>query len=272
MADGEDLVYLDGVDLFDLSFYLLTMPGVWGLPEQSFGAFHIPHAPGVILSLNRPDVGAKVLVLQARGKFATTTAAQTAFDTLNDALTDRTVRISYAHATGRSYYGVLSALAVDHFAPLDLPGWVTASLAFLCADPYAVEDTAIVASGIAAERVAIEAGSGPSYLDVVVTGAATTPTVTLRDQAGNAMLTLANAANIAAGDCWHLSALDQLSEKVVTGVTTSNMGDLTITRGTGYPHSFPILLPRNVNRALSSWGTIETSSGTIAVTYAPRWQ
>lgn len=261
---AEDLAYIDGVDVYDLGLELTAMPSVWASASMGWSAISIPQRAGLTLTGELAEVGAKRIVLRAKGKFADASTAETSLHTLRDAVIDRLCGLSFAHATGRSRYGVLDEFAIEHFAPLALPGWVEAELGFLCPDPYAVDDTETTATGIAAERVTIQVGTGPTYPTVTVLGAATTPVLTLRDHGGTSIGTM-TAATLAAGDFWRVTTLDGLSEKSVSGVWSNNLGDLTA----GY--RFPVILPRYANRASSSWPTLETSAGTLSVSYARRW-
>lgn len=264
MGSTPDFVSLDGVDVDDLGLNLTRLPAVFAAPADGYPSIGIPFRPGVTLTTDQPNTSAREILVQALVMDTSAANAETTMQALKDAVSGRLVGIGFDHASGRKYYGVCTDVTGDMAFPDALPGHVSTTLRFLCPDPYAVDDALTTVSGIAAERVQVTVGTGPTYPIITITGAATTPTITLRTHDGESVATM-TAANIAAGDCWRVDTLHGLSEICVSGSWSSNIAALTA----GF--KFPVILPRYAGRSLSSWPTVEVSSGTLAVAYARRW-
>lgn len=258
---------IDGVDVYDLGLELRAMPGIFAPPPSAYPVINLPFRPGFTIGQASPNVAGKRIAFQAIYKGTDAAAAETAFGTLKDAVSDRLCRLSVTHAPLRSWYGVLESFPADQFEPLALPGWVSAPLVFACPDPYAIDDALTVLTGVALERLPVYVGTGPTYVEATVVGPVSFGAIILRDRAGNFIANISMASgSVLPGDYWRVDALTGVSEQSVSGAIASNMD--VISDGS----SFPVAWPKHANRALSSWPTIEATGGTLIVRYRRRWQ
>jgi hypothetical protein len=262
-----DVVYLGGVDADALGLSITGLPDAWSAPPSPWSVLDVPRYAGARLRRETPDIGPRTLVVEGIIRAASAVDAEVALQALKDAVSERSVPIRYGYQADRQYWGVLQSFSSGLFAPGNLGGWASVQLAFLLLDPYAVDIAPTVATGGAAVRVPIALGTGPTYVYAEVLGPATTPVLTYRDHAGqvlgtftsNTTLTDAQALVVDGtdgGDAWIRSA---------SGARAAVLQNVSA----GY--RFPVFSPRDGVRALASFPTIETSAGTVSVTYARRW-
>jgi hypothetical protein len=261
-----DVVYLGGVDANALGLSLTALPGAWSAPATPYATLTVPQYDGVRLTRARPDVGARTIELVGLLRNDTAAAAETAVQTLKDAVLQRLVPIRFGFQPSREYRGVCQAFEADLFAPGNLAGWCRVALSFLLPDPWAVDVTPTALGGAAGVRLPVEVGTGPTWAVVRVEGAATTPTLTYRNYAGTVLGTLAYGDSLAAGDALVVDAVRGGEVTRYTAGTASNGLEDT---AAGF--SFPEFSPRDAVRSASAWPTVETDSGTLTVTYARRW-
>lgn len=263
MSSG--IAYLDGVDWEDLGIELLAIPNLWSAPTSSIARITAPFYHGARFTHNATVAGVRQWQLQAYNRETTDALVETAMQTVKDAVTDRRSKLSFANAPNRGFYGVCEAFNADIHA-LGVPGWSDVGMVFTCDDPFSVDDALTIVSGYTSERVAVQVGSGPTYPYIIVTGAATTPTLTARDYTGKSLGTM-TTTSLDGNDCWIIETVNGgMAWRSNDGVIASDMANLTA----GY--TFPVFSPRDGNRALSLWPTLETSAGTIEVRYARRWR
>lgn len=270
MAAG--IVSLDGVDADALGLALKgALPGVFPSPDTTYPVADVPYFDGAWLSSDRGRVGARVLTLDGMIMQDTLADAEDAMQALKDAVSDRLVGIAFDHADGRAYYGVNQSCTAQIFQEgQGTLGWLSVSLTFLCPDPYAVDLAPFVHSGVAADRVPVLVGTGPTYGEYLITamGASVTdPVLTLRDHAGNALGTLETDITIADGDWLRVRNIDGLElTKSVSGTVTS-ADDVLLA---GY-HDL-IVSSRDGDRLAESWPTVEVDEGYLTVTGWRRWR
>lgn len=270
-----DLAYLDGVDVDTLNLKLTGMPSAFGGLNASYPTLSLPQKHGVTIGRSTPDIGPRLVMIEGHNAVQSTMAlADAIVSTLKDSVKDKQTQIRFGHTPTRAYYGVATDFlgTPKYDGRQGTLGWASLRIPFLCDDPYAIDLTPTIVTGIAGERVPVPHGDGPTWCDLYVVGG-TNAIVTLRRHDGNPINGSASATTIgwtltsAAGDYVHIATLDGLKvTKSVSSVITTNMSVLTA----GY--TAPIYSPREANRALSSWATAETSSGTIILIAKRRWE
>jgi hypothetical protein len=261
-----NVVYIDGVDIETLGISVTGLPSAWSAPLSPWATQDVPQWDGTRLVRSRADIGARTLELTGLVAADNATDAETTLQTFKDAISGRLVEIRYGYQATRAYYGVLQACEAGLFSPTNLGGWALVEMSFLLPDPYAVDLSLSVVSGATAERVPVQVGTGPTWATVQVVGAATTPTLTFRDHSGAAIGTMAFTGSLLSTDSFVVDSTEGGEvTKLTSGVASNALSLLTA----GY--AFPIFQPRDGVRSASLWPTIETSAGSVIVTYARRW-
>lgn len=124
------------------------------------------------------------LGVQTTNATATTLAAgRLAVDAWHKAL-QGLLEVETIDAPGRVCYGVFEGGAVDTFGIKLLSPLLQSVGEIVCRDPRYFDRSPVSVSAAAATRVAIPVGSAPGVVKIIVYGAATNPTVTLRDRNG----------------------------------------------------------------------------------------
>jgi len=262
-----DIVYLGGVDADALGLSLTGLPGAWSSPASPYDTLAVARYDGVRLRQPVPEIGPRQLELEGIIRADSAATTEVVRQTLRDAVADRLVSIRYGYQPAREYFGVLTALEAGLFAPGNLAGWATVRMTFLLPDPWAVDTVQSFATGGAGERVPVALGTGPTRCYVEVTGGASPYVLTYRDHAGQVLGTLTySGPTLGAGDALVVDGTNGGDVWIRTGTTrTQALADVA----DGY--AFPVFSARDGVRAVSSWPTVETSTGTVSVSYARRW-
>jgi hypothetical protein len=262
-----DVVYLGGVDADALGLSITGLPDAWSAPPSPWETLGVPRYAGARLRRATPDVGPRTLVVEGIVRAATAVDAEVSLQALKDAVSERSVPIRYGYQPDRQYWGVLQGFGAGLFAPGNLGGWASVQLSFLLADPYAVDIAPTLATGGAGVRVPIALGTGPTYVYAEVLGPATTPVLTYRDHAGRVIGTFTGNASLSDSTALVVDGTDGGDAWVRNGAGARTPVLLTASAG----YRFPVFSPRDGVRGMESWPTIETSTGTLSVTYARRW-
>lgn len=262
------VLYANGLDFdADLGLIPVAIGGMLGSPARTLGLLDIPQAPGGVDPGLPPQEAARTLTIEALVQASSQTTLLTTLDSIKDALGTGLVELTGAYSSTRAYYGVLQPFDAEQFARTLLNGWATVRLAFLCAQPYAVSTTrSTIAFGSTA--VTVPLGTAPSQgrddwsAIIEITGAATTPTLTYLDSAGNTVGTMAfSGYSPAAGDSIIIDCGRRLVYRYVSG-TRSNAFSL-MTAG----YRFPDLDPADGSYRSSLWPSLKVSSGSGFLTY-----
>jgi hypothetical protein len=265
----DGILYFNGQDANAVyGFAATALPDAWSAPSQGWDTLAVPGYDGVRLVRETASVGARALVIPGLIRGTDAADAETKVQALKDALWGGTVEIRFAYQGGtRAYYGVLTEVAGNLFAPGNLSGWVSVQVAFLLADPYALDLSERVDTGLAGALVPVHLGTGPTWPLVTIRGAATNPTLTWRDFRGDVIGTMAFTATLAgAANALIIETTDGGDVWTWDG-TTLGSGFSLLTAG----YSIPVFSPRDGVRGSSQWPTVSVSSGTLTVTYARRW-
>lgn len=141
------------------------------------------------------------------------------------------------------------------------------SMRWNCPDPlWWSDDETIIGAPVTNTRYSLPLGTAPSTPIVRMMGAATNPTVTIRDSGGAAQVTLAVTLTLASTDYLDIDCRTGAITKYVSGVSSS---------GASYWTSawlFPFALdPAWGDYANSRWPTLETSAGQAEILYIKRY-
>lgn len=268
MAAG--MLYLQGQEA-EATFGLIVtnFSGDLGAPSRSINLLSIPSLPGALDPGLAPNEAPRVFTVNFMVNAATDAAVHATLDKIKAVCGTGLVEILTPYSTTRALYGVLQSLDASGMRPW-IPGWVTGSISFLCANPYWWDvDPSVVAFTTA---TGIPVGTAPSYgrddwsAIITITGAATNPTLTYKDYTGVTVGTMAFTLTVAAGDSIVIDCGRRTVNKIVSGVTSNCMSTLTA----GY--TFPALSPDDASFTASLWPTLATSAGTGSVTYYRAWR
>ncbi len=261
------VLYANGLDFdADLGCIPVSMSGLLGAPARALGLLDIPGLPGSFDSGVQPREGVRTLDITCLVKASSETALYTTLDYAKEVLGTGLVTITGPYSSTRAFYGVLVSADIDPFVPTSLNGWATCVFRFLCPLPYAVATTSdVIAFG--SSHVSVPLGTAPSIgrddwsAIIEITGAATTPTLTWADAAGNTIGTMVFTYSPSAGDTIRIDLGRRLVQRRVSGTWSDAFTYLTA----GY--TWPDLDPRNGYVYGSAWPQIKVSSGAGALYY-----
>jgi len=265
MATG--ILYLDGVDVSDYGMHITGMPNAFGAAAAAWDIATVPQYDGGRLLRERPTLGPRTLEFSALIIADNADDLETAVQDLKDTFWGRPVEVRYGHQDGYAFTGVLQGFDCGLFSPTNLNGWASATLSFLLPDPYAVDTTSTTETETPIAPIEVEVGTGPTYCEVTISGAATNPTLTLKDHTGATIGTMAFTVSLTSDDALIIDATDGGS---VTLDEDGTLSDGLSLLAAGY--TFPIFRPEHAVRATSDWPTVEVSSGAfLSVSYRRRW-
>jgi len=261
-------VTLNGIDLAQLYGFALDpgSPSPFDIPARTTPVLAIPGAAGVILPGTAPAVGPKTLtfggtfVAYSQSEIVATEAA------IKDIAANGLVQIVFSQQSARAWYGVLQGLTVTYPSYGSLNRIARVSFSFLCPIPYAI-NIAQETIAFGSTAVTIPLGTAPSVgrddwsAAIHIVGAATTPTLTYADGAGNTVGTMVFTSSPAAGDHIRIDIGRRLVKKSVSGTYSNAFGDLTA----GY--TWPALDPGDGSWNSSLWPSLKVSSGVGILTY-----
>lgn len=260
-----DLLWFNGIDAADLGFVVEEAPDLLSEGARSPQTVEVPQGQGAILASVPASVAPRVLRLSGFVTADTLAAATVILDRVKAAVGEGLVEIRSAWATDRIVRGVL----VAHSAGPEARAWLgrlSVTLEFLCTDPYAylIEPSVISFTSTATE---IPLGSAPSRgrdgwsAIITIAGAATTPTLTECDAAGNALRTMVFTNSPGANDAIEIDVGRGLVTAIASGTRSNGYGNLAA----GF--EFPKLDPADGDWYTSAFPMLKVSSGTASVTY-----
>lgn len=266
-------LYLNGVDTASLGFALEDVAGAFDGLERSDVLLELPQGVGSYLSSVPGRVAPRTITLSGHLVKSTRATLDAAKHAIKALCGEGLVEIRLA-GYDRVYRGRLTGLGVTNLGPaLSSATSLAASLTlrFLCPDPFAYDrDASIV--GFGSTPVAIPLGTAPSggrsWWSAIITiaGAATTPTLTEYDAAGNTLRSMAFTFSPTASDFLEVDLGRGLVTRVQSGV-----------RDNGFPYvtagfAFPRLDPTDGDYAASLFPQLAVSSGTASVRYYRAYQ
>lgn len=266
------ILTLNGLDAeSDLGFYLTGLSGLLGAPARTLGLLDVPGLPGSLDAGLPLREQTRTLTITGFTKAASRTGIPAIIDWVTEVAGTGLVEIAGPYSTGRAYYGVLQALPVEQAEKSILDGWANLTLTFLCPYPYALSTTAsTIAFG--STFVDIPLGTAPSMgrdnwsALIEIVGAATTPTLTYGDWAGNTVGTMVFTNSPSAGDSILIDCGRRRVQTITSGTLANGMTNLTA----GY--AWPSLDPGDGYVYGSLWPKLKTSSGTGIITYYKAWR
>ena len=137
------------------------------------------------------------------------------------------------------------------------------TLRFEALDPYWYDRDPTVVSAPAAVRVRCPLGTAPVAPVLQIAGAATNPVLTLRNQAGDSVLTLTWTGSLLSTDYLEIDCAARTAVKYTSGTPSD--------AASGLSGSFPILTVEDGGYELASWPTLESSAGGLVVNYKRGW-
>jgi phage-related protein len=265
MAD----ITINGKTLSSLSAYVYETADARHVAPRRFPAAALYGRAGA--APGTPVIGARTLTIGGRiVTSANTVAARVAAEhVLKDHLSNAglmAVTIDEGTSPDLTIDGLLESLAITPIGhPLQA---VVSEFSAVLTCPDAIwRDSAgpiVVSAPTAATRYNLPLGTAPSTPRLTVLGAATTPTVTIRDSGGTAQVTLV-FATLASTDTLEVDCAAGTITKYASGTAANGISQLT--SGT-----FPFRLdPAWGDYGNSRWPTVETSDGDVEVLYSKRF-
>lgn len=261
------VLYANGLDFdSDLGLIPVSITGMLGAPAKTLGWLDVPGTPGALDSGITPRESSRTLNITCLVQASSETTLHTALDEAKEAIGTGLVEIKAAYSTTRAYYGVLVSCEVVQFSPSVLNGWATVQLQFACAMPYAVALTMDTLS-FGSTAVAIPLGTAPSVgrddwsAIIEITGAATTPTLTYLNSAGDTIGTMVFTYSPSAGDTIRIDLGRKLVQRRVSGTWSNAFTYLTA----GY--TWPTLDPSDGYVFGTAYPQLKVSSGSGALYY-----
>lgn len=265
-------LYVNGVDVAALGFVLEEIDGGFDGLERTDPLLELPQGVGALLSDLPGRVAPRTVTLVGTLAAQTSTALETAKDSLKALCGAGLVELRLV-SRDVILRGRLAGLQLVHTGPQLRSANVAAraTLRFLCPEPFAWDRTAQLV-GFGTARVALPLGTAPSVgrswwsAIITIAGAATTPTLTESDAAGNALRTMIFSGwSPTAADAIEIDCGRGLVTRITSGVRTNGMADLTA----GY--AFPRLDPADGDYASSLFPGLAVSSGTGIIRYYRAW-
>lgn len=261
-------LYLNGVDTAGLGFVLDDIVGAFDGLERTDALLEVPQGLGSLLPDLPGRVAPRTVTLSGTLPAETSTELETAKDALKSLCGSGLVEIRLV-ARDVVLRGRLAGLTVSHTGPQLRTANAAArcALRFVCADPLAWDRSASLV-GFSSSRVAIPLGTGPSagrsWWSAIITiaGAATTPTLTESDAAGNTLRQMAFSGwSPTVADAIEIDCGRGLVTRITAGVRSNGMADLTA----GF--QFPRLDSADGDYSASAWPGLAVSSGTATVRF-----
>lgn len=221
--------------------------------------------PGIV-----PNEAPRVLSVSFMVSVATDALLPAALDAIKEVCGTGLVQIRTLYSTTRALYGVLQPFDVTAFQKT-IPGWASGTMTFLCPCPYWLALTSDVIS-FGATAVDIPLGTAPSVgrddwsAILEITGAATTPTITYLDSAGNTIGTVVVTYSLAAGDTLRIDLGRRLVQRRVSGTWSDAWTYLTA----GY--TLPALDPADGSFDNALWPKLKVSSGSGQLYYTKHYR
>lgn len=249
---------------------VVDFSGLLGAPERAISLLNIPALAGALDPGITPNEAVRVVTVNFLAEAATDAALHAVLDKIKEVCGTGLVQITTLYSTTRALYGVLQPLTIERFEKTIL-GWVSGAMSFVCPCPYWIATTSDVL-GFGSTAVDVPLGTAPAtgrdewsaVIDLV--GAATTPTLTYLDSAGNTVGTMVFTSSPLAGDHIRIDLGRRLVTKSVSGVYANAFGDLTA----GY--TFPALDPADGSFANSLWPKLKVSAGTGILAYTKHYR
>jgi len=262
------LVSIGGIDAATLGLSLTGLPDGLSAPETPFDTLAITQRPGLLVTRQTPEVGARTLVLDCLLRAATVNDANTALDAVKGALYGRETSLvfSWQDAANREYRGYCQSIQAEPFLGGIVNGWLSVRIAYLLAYPFALDDTATTGT-FTGSPVDVFVGTAPTECVITFAGS-TNPTLTIYDYTGATLGTMVFTVSLSGGS-------DKLIVDAREGgsVTRDNGG----TFSNGMPflaagYRFPLLTPADADLVTPDWPTLQASGGgTITYSYRRAW-
>lgn len=264
--------YLNGWDTAAAGFVLEEVDGVFDAPDRQDTVLDLPQGVGAVLSSVPGRVLPRTIALTGTIMATTATALETAKDALKAACADGLVEVRLVHRDV-VFRGRLVGLAAQHAAPQLRSAYpaARATLRFRCDDPWAYARVPSLV-GFGSTRVALPLGTAPSrgrsWWSAVITiaGAATTPTLTESDAAGNVLRQMVFTFNPTADDAIEVDVGRGLITRIQSGVRDNGMPHVTA----GF--AFPALDPADGDATTGAFPGLAVSSGVGVVRYYRSWR
>lgn len=263
------VLWLNDLDASTLGFTLTGAPSLLDAAPRTARTLAIPGRYGEWLSASAPIVNARTLRLSGVVYGTSLAEGLGMWDRVKAHVGEGLVDIKHAWAPDRVLRGTL----------IDAPGgpgqraWLghlDASLEFLLADPFAY-DLEPQLIGFGATPVALPLGTAPSVGQnwwsaiITITGAATTPTLTYSDAAGNTISTMVFTWSPTINDAIEIDVGRGLVTRIASSVRSNGMADVTA----GW--EFPRLAPSDGDWYTSAWPRLAVSTGSATIRYYRAW-
>ena len=265
------ILYANGLDFdTDLGCIPVNVSGLQGMPARALGLLDIPGLPGSFDAGIPLRESMRTLDITCLVQASSESTLYTTLDRAKEAMTGL-VAITGPYSSTRAFYGALVQGDANPFVMTVLNGWATVVFKFVCAMPFAVATTPDTIS-FGSTAVAIPLGTAPSIgrdnwsAIIEITGAATTPTLTELDSAGNSVGTMVFTYSPAAGDTIRIDVGRKLVQRRVSGTWSNAFTYLTA----GY--TWPSLDPVNGYTYGTAYPQLKVSSGSGAITYYKMWR
>jgi hypothetical protein len=273
LAVAPTALYLNGVDVArQFGFVLDDVGSAFDTPERSDVLLELPQGVGSLLSDLPGRMAPRALQLSGTLPASTATLLETAKDGLKAVCADGLVEIRLV-SRDVVWRGRLAGISMAHSSPQLRSSNVAArvTLRFLCPDPLAWDRSPGIVA-FTTTPVEIPLGTAPSVgrdgwsAIITIAGAATTPTLTEYDAAGNALRTMVFTNSPTASDAIEIDCGRGLVTAIASGVRSNGMANLSA----GY--AFPKLDPADGDYGASAFPALSVSSGSGSIQYHRAWR
>lgn len=253
------LFKIAGVDVSSYGLQVSALPDNWDTPTVSFDEAALPGQDGTVATANEPTIEAKDYSIVARLIGATSSAFETALDTLKLAVAGNSsavVAMKAGNQTTRERSGVCKNVRVV-MDPDVLAATVT--ILMRCRNPVNYEDSTTTVTGSTATDLACALGTFRVRPVSTITSPSSPLVLTYKNYGGTTVqtltLTFAGSPTTVVVD-----------HSAMTITVDGTRHDSYLTAG-----DFIRLDPRDGDYALSHWPTLRVSSGTPSHSYAKAW-
>lgn len=268
-------MYVNDIDMLATCGMHISEPGrgVFSTPERTDALMVVPALPGAILSSTPGAIGSRILDLEGAVVATSLTNLNSQLDTLREILDRGLIEVKFAHDTTRLLRCRTTACQVAYGAPAFRTAGQKVALVTISLradDPYYCATSPSVIS-FGSTAVDIPLGTAPSggrdqwSALIEIVGAATTPTLTYLNSAGDIVSTMVFTSSVLAGDSIVIDIGRRLVYKFVSGTRTNTIS--TVTAG----YAFPALDPSDGYVAGAAYPKLKISSGSANLMYWKRY-
>jgi hypothetical protein len=257
-------LYLNELDLGTLGFVVEAVDGLRDGPSVKWPTVTLPGRAGALVLDGRPSSAPRQITIHGTLRGGTVAGLMTALGQLQGVLRGGALELRAVDTTDRMVLcRYRERSTVGTFPQLTSPD-AKVVIALEAADPYWYARQPTMVVGPAAFRVSCPLGAVPSAPVTQILGAATNPVLTYRNSAGDSQGTMGFTVTLASTDYLEIDHHHRRITTYASGVSSD--GTALFTSG-----DWLTLYPEDGDSVLSVWPTLETSAGSLVVSYRKAW-